>query len=424
MTAPASGPMRTLGFDEVAAIKAEHGSPFYVFWPQRFEENLAAIRSAFADHYQPVGVGYSYKTNYLPAACRIAQRLGAYAEVVSRLEYDLAVRLGYPGERIIWNGPVKRYSDVEEALEQGVLLNLDAPHEIDHVARFRRLHPDAQMAVGLRVNIDLTDESGSSRMQGDVPVGRFGFDDPGLAEAVAALERLGVEVTGLHAHASSSDRGVANYTKIASRLTEVRAGLGLNAVRWLDVGGGFFGPAAEAILSRSVPSFADYADAVASVLLADPWVRQAQPELIVEPGVSVTADALSFVTKVHDTKQVAGKAFVVIDGNIYNDKPTMHAYNHPASLVPQAERTGDGPPGGYDVVGSTCMEVDVTLRNAQLGDVRPGDFIQIDGVGAYSIVMSPPFINPAPAIVSWDGLGFQLVRRPETFDEFFATYVI
>lgn len=416
--------VRTISFDEAAAIEADHGSPFYVFWPQRFEENLEAIGSAFASRYEPVGVAYSYKTNYLPAVCRIAQRFGAYAEVVSRLEYDLAVRLGYPAERIIWNGPVKRYRDIEEALERGVLLNLDAPHEIDHIDRYCRLHPGARAAVGLRVNIELTDESGSSRMQGDVPVGRFGFDDAGLAAAVSALGRLGVEVVGLHAHASSSNRGVANYAKIAARLTAVRADLGLDSIRWLDIGGGFFGPAAEAILGHSVPTFADYAHAVADVLAADRWVNRTQPELIVEPGVSVTADTLSFVANVHDTKQVAGRNFVVLDGSIYNVKPTMHPYNHPASLVPRASRAGEAAALECDVVGSTCMEVDISLQNARLGDVHPGDFVQINGVGAYSIVMTPPFINPAPAIVSWNGSSFELVRRPETFEDFFATYVI
>ena len=52
-------------------------------------------------------IGYSYKTNYLPSLIKEMSNLGAYAEVVSRLEYDLALKIGVKPNKIIFNGPLK-----------------------------------------------------------------------------------------------------------------------------------------------------------------------------------------------------------------------------------------------------------------------------------------------------------------------------
>ena len=46
--------------------------------------------------------------------------------MVSRLEYDLALKIGQPPDKIIFNGPVKQYEDIELALNNGSIVNLDS----------------------------------------------------------------------------------------------------------------------------------------------------------------------------------------------------------------------------------------------------------------------------------------------------------
>jgi hypothetical protein len=75
-----------------------------------------------------------------------------------------------------------------------------------------------------------------------------------------------------------------------------------------------------------------------------------------------------------------------------------------------------------DVVGYTCMEHDCLYRGYR-GALRPGDFVVFENVGAYTIVMQPPFIRPAPAILIWDGEdSFALARRAERFDDLFGAF--
>ena len=48
-----------------------------------------------------------------------------------------------------------------------------------------------------------------------------------------------------------------------------------------------------------------------------------------------------------------------------------------------------------------------------------------DDVGSYSVVMKPPFILPNVAIIELlpDQDGFEVIKRGETFDDVFSTYV-
>src|SRR3990172_8647067 len=112
-------------FETLAKLAQEHGDAYYVLHPERFQTNLRALAGAFRAIYSRTAIGYSYKTNYTPLLCRLADQEGCYAEVVSKMEYDLALRLGVSPGRIIFNGPLKAPEEIEEALLSGALVNLE-----------------------------------------------------------------------------------------------------------------------------------------------------------------------------------------------------------------------------------------------------------------------------------------------------------
>jgi hypothetical protein len=85
----------------------------------------------------------------------------------------------------------------------------------------------------------------------------------------------------------------------------------------------------------------------------------------------------------------------------------------------QGEQPGEVP---VDVVGYTCMEHDCLYRGYHRA-VRPGDFVVFENVGAYTVVMKPPFIRPAPAILVCDEQGsFEVARRAESWDDLFGAF--
>jgi diaminopimelate decarboxylase len=411
-----------LSHTKTRKIEAKFGSPFYILDEATFRKNYDDIAGAFAGRYEKFILAYSYKTNYIPYLCNIIKSKGGFAEVVSRLEYDLALKVGQKPDKIVFNGPVKLYEDIELALKNNSIVNLDSWSEIDHVARYAKKNPNRKIKVGLRINIGLSDNGGRSHIQERLKTGRFGFDpsDSNINKVISRLSRIGnVTVNSLHGHASTTNRSVWCYRIITETLCLIAARFVPDTVKYINIGGGIFGYIPPQMRWAKTPSFGDYAKAVCKVLKNNKWVRRQKPNLMLEPGIAMVANALSFVTKVISVKDIRGRVFVTVDGSGYNVQPTSHKINHPYQIIrkPSSKKRRT-----FSVVGSTCMEKDYLLT--EITDVLPdvGDFIKIDNVGAYTVVLTPPFINPAPAIVVRKSDTFKLVRSKQTLNDMFKNY--
>ena len=410
-----------MNHSEIQNLASQYGSPFYLIDRARFEANFDAIVKAFESRYIPLSPAYSYKTNYIPYLCRVFADKGGWAEVVSRMEYDLAIKVGCDPARIIFNGPVKRPEDIAVALSNGSVVNLDADSEIDAVFAYAAARPEKTVPIGLRVNIGLSDAAGRSHIQNSLKVGRFGFapcDIEAVKHKLAAQRNI--TVVSLHGHTSTTDRSVWCFQTITQTLIDIGRRYFADTIEYLNIGGGMFGIVAPEHRWCAMPSFDDYAEAVCGALKADAWVQKRKPALVIEPGVAMVANAVSFITQVVSVKTVRDKTFVTVDGSAFNTKPTFHAINPPFEAISACG--GDAAVRTFDVVGSTCMEKDVLLSAITASLPKPGDFLRIDNVGAYTVVMTPPFINPAPAIVAQERGAFRCVRRRQTLEDVFAGY--
>ncbi len=396
-------------------------SPFYIVDRKRFEANFDGLTNVFSLRYQPFILAYSYKTNYIPYLCDIVKQKGGWAEVVSRMEYDLAVKIGQEPEKIIFNGPVKTADDIELALNNNSIVNLDSEYEIQSVLSYAQQHSNKEIKIGLRINIGLSDEAGQSHIQNSLKVGRFGFDPVDMENVKNLLLAAGnVKVIGLHGHTSTTDRSNWCFEVITRTLCDMAQKHFSESVQYVNIGGGFFGRMHPDMPFKDTPTFDNYAEVVCNVLNENAWAQQHQPTLVIEPGVAMAADCLSFVTKVISVKTIREQVFVTVDGSAFHTKPTFHSLNLPHKVITRNEGR---PVGGFDVVGSTCMEKDILLKDITTSVPEPGDYIRIDNIGAYTIVMSPAFINPAPAIVADEGGTYILIRRKQTLSEIFSNYI-
>ena len=102
-----------LDINQITELQGRFGTPFYVFDEGAFCRNFDEITAAFSERYEKFLLAYSYKTNYIPYLCGIIRYKGGWAEVVSRMEYDLALKVGQQPNKIVFNGPVKHYEDIE-----------------------------------------------------------------------------------------------------------------------------------------------------------------------------------------------------------------------------------------------------------------------------------------------------------------------
>ena len=262
----------------------------------------------------------------MPALCKIASDAGCYAEVVSEMEYALAKRIGF--KNIIFNGPIKKSPALKDALADKVIINLDSVYELDTVLEYKAEHPDEDICIGLRLNIDLTGDDGISKVQCGLRVGRFGFSEKMLEGIIPKLLSNGIKIISLHGHTSSSDRAVDNYRLITKQMLYICQRFSLNDLQYFDVGGGFFGAAAKGIDVSNKPKYSDYADCILGECLNNDWFNTVQPTIVIEPGVSVVANVFSYVSKIFQTKDLAGTKFLTTDGTVFDVKPCIPIICH------------------------------------------------------------------------------------------------
>ena len=409
--------MEQINYTLLTELDEKYGSPFYIMNPERYRNNINCFLNAFRKRYVNVVAGYSFKTNYVPALCQIALQEGIWAEVVSEMEYELAKKIGF--KNIIFNGPIKRPNVFKKALIDGAVINIDSEYEIEMLCQYRQQHMEEEVKIGLRININITDENGNSTIQCGLRFGRFGFPAEILGKNINRLKDLGIKIVSLHGHTSTSDRAVLNYQIITQHMLRVCEKYMLDDLEYFDIGGGFFGAAPEGMDLTGRPKYEDYANCVLDEALKNEWFLKHQPTIVIEPGSSVVSNVFTYYTKVYQNKRVGHVNFVMVDGTVFDVKPTMHSSNLPHNVYRRCENEEL-----YvcDVVGSTCMEKDIILKDVTLPTVEIGDFIQFYGVGAYTISLTPSFINfLAPILMSKDG-GFVEVRRRQTMDDIMKLY--
>lgn len=405
--------------DLLSRLSKEYGSSFYLFNRDLFIKNLRIFKTSFQKYYSNVALGYSYKTNYLPTACRIAKKEGALAEVVSGLEYRLALALGYQGERIIFNGPLKEESELYQAFNNNSIVHFDSYEEIKILKHYLKKYSDKTVRCALRCNFDIGEER----------ISRFGFDAEsgeveGVYEELFALS--GCRPLGIHCHFSTSHRSLESYKKRTSKLISLaKKNFESKVLNYIDIGGGFFGEMPENIkelFSLDIPSFGEYGKVIGEAMQDN--FSEENVSLLLEPGVSVIANTMSFICRVASIKNIQGRDVVMLTGGIHNVRPTGTNDNIPFRIVKASDeqRKLEGALiGGY-----TCMETDIIAEEYN-GDLNIGDYLIFDNMGAYNIVFKPPFIKGAPPIVQITNKGekysFSLVRERESLDQIFSSYV-
>ncbi len=404
-------------------IASECGHSFYLLDVERFCLNFSRLTAAFRNYYKKTTIAYSYKTNYIPRFCGLVSELGGYAEVVSDMECQIARKVGVGHDKIFYNGPYKNPLAIEELLLGGGVVNADSLTDLNAIIETATRFPNCKVRIGLRCNFDVQDGVMS----------RFGFDVEGedyLKAKKLIADCSNVSLVGLHCHFAARNIGTwINRTKGMLQVIEDHMRTALSPLEYVSLGGGMYGDMPDVLRAQfnvPIPSFEEYAE-VAAKPFADFFAKNPQwgePELLVEPGTALAADAVKFVAQVIGIKDVRGKTIATLAGSIYNINPTPNRKNLPIMVVPSLSLTQER--FVFDCVdfgGYTCIESDYLYKNYR-GSLAVGDYVVFDDVGAYSVVMKPPFILPNFAVVEWDVEkdSPRIIKRREVFDDLFHTY--
>ena len=405
-----------LELPEIQEISNQSKGSFYFLDFDVIENNFQELWTVFKDYYPNTQLAYSFKTNYAPKICALVKTLGGWAEVVSEMEYDMALQIGFPAENIIVNGPLHSAAFIERCLLDRAWVNLDSWYLLEAVTAICKKHPEHQFHLGIRLTFNIR-EAGFSRF------GIEAIDEnmKRLKDWEANLHNC--KIIGFHSHFSNSSRSLDSFTDRLDQMVKwTNRHFGNELPEFVNIGGGFLGKMPDSLSAQfkgNTPDYLDYAKVVAK-RLKESYKDENAPILFLEPGTAVVADAMDFICKVHEVKKIEDQYYAVVDGSNHNINHKWGNEELPIKIY-RANSAQDPSISNFKIVGNTCIEKDV-MRKQVDGSIAIGDFIAFQYTGAYTNVLKQPFIHPCQPIFGRQKGKFSVVKRQEKMEDILATY--
>ena len=416
-----------------------HGTPLHVVHAARLQETAREFQEkARAAYSGKVSVHYAMKCNSVPGVVELIHSAGLNVEVTTGYELQLAQHIGFTPEQLIVNGPGKSIGFLRSCLQANVrLIVVDSLEELDMLESVAtsegkttgilfRINP-GYVPKGMNKGTATASRKGSA----------FGFDLKGgeVSEAFSLLpSRPRLRFYGFHMHIGTGIRTPEAYRGALECLPLLRdlsrsAGFGTQI---LDLGGGIGSRTtrgmttwemalyeAAGILPRqkarhNMTALESFFKGI-SESVCETFRNEALPELIFEPGRSITSQNQFLLLTVQGVKQRPGiGTWVTTDGGLSTVCMPTYYECHELLLCNDVYRPVAGK---VTLNGPACFAGDIIYKNMPMPLLQSGEILALMDSGAYFTALESSFGFPRPAIISVDGRSVQLIRARESFED-------
>ena len=357
----------TLTEAEIRRLAARFGSPLLVVDCEQVRRQYRALRAALP------GVDLHYALKPLPHASVVAtlRDEGAFFDLATTGEVELVKDQGIAPERCIHTHPIKRDSDIRDALRFGVTtFVVDNPDEIRKFVRYRK-RAELLLRVCFRSPTAVCDLSK-----------KFGCEPGAVLGLIETARRLGVRVRGLSFHVGSQATDPSKYIEAIHACTNLIAEAllaGLPSLDVLDIGGGFPVPYIDAVMPIE-----EFCAPIRAALTKLPkHVR-----VIAEPGRFIAAPAAIAVSTVMGKAKRDGRWWYYLDDGLYGSY-SGQLFDH--AKYPVAALRDGGELFESVLAGPTCDSIDVIDDNISLPELEVGDLVVGRMMGAYTWASATDF---------------------------------
>jgi ornithine decarboxylase len=352
---------------EIRRLAARFGSPLLVVDCEQVRRQYRALRDALP------GVDLHYALKPLPHASVVAtlRDEGAFFDLATTGEVELVKAQGIAPERCIHTHPIKRDSDIRDALRFGVTTFVaDNPDEIRKFVRYRK-RAELLLRVCFRSPTAVCDLSK-----------KFGCEPGAVLGLIETARRLGVRVRGLSFHVGSQATDPSKYIEAIQACTNLIAEAllaGLPSLDVLDIGGGFPVPYTDAVMPID-----EFCAPIRAALAKLPrHVR-----VIAEPGRFIAAPAAIAVSTVMGKAKRDGRWWYYLDDGLYGSY-SGQLFDH--AKYPVAALREGGELLESVLAGPTCDSIDVIDDNIALPELEVGDLVVGRMMGAYTWASATDF---------------------------------
>lgn len=410
------------GGKSTVELSEKYGSPIYVMDEVTIRKNCRKYLDAMNKYFDG-----NAKAFYASKACSFKKMYdivgseGMCADVVSVGEIYTAKSAGFPMENLCFHSNSKNDFDIQFAIENGVgcfaVDNLEELESINRIAGEKGI----KRKIIFRVTPGIDTHTYEAVNTGKVD-SKFGFPiETGAAMKIAeiALTKENIILEGFHCHVGSqlfeSSVFIRSAEIMLQFIADVKAKTGFEA-RVLDLGGGYGVRYTEndptIDIEDNIRQVAEYVKSKCAELSLN------VPEVHMEPGRSIVADAGITLYRVSNVKVIEGyKNYVAIDGGM-TDNPRYALYGSAYTVV-AADKADEECDFLCDLVGRCCESGDIIQPKVMLPkSIGRGDLIAVLTTGAYNYAMASNYNRiPRLPVVMVNGETDYLAVRGESLED-------
>ena len=405
-----------LTLEKAKEIREQIPTPFHVYDEAGIRANARALKAAFS--WNPGFREYfAVKATPNPFLLKILHEEGCGCDCATYTELLLSEAVGITGHDVVFSSNVTPELDMRKARDMGVYINLDDATYVDFLASMGPV-PET---VCLRYNPGGSFSLGNTIM--DMPRdAKYGMTEDQMAGAITRLMKLGTKHFGVHAFLASNTTTNEYYPALAGQLfrlaVRLRNATGAH-ISFIDLSGGVgvdyrpeqprcdIGVIGEGVRVK-------YEEILTPNDMGD-------VAIFTELGRFMLAPYGHLISTVIHEKHIY-REYVGLDACAANlMRPAMYGAYHHITVLGKEDAILDHV---YDVTGGLCENNDKFAIERSLPEIQIGDIVAIHDTGAHGFSMGYNYngkLRSAEVLLKEDG-SFQLIRRAETPEDYFATF--
>jgi len=369
-----------LRFEQIKHFAKDLPTPTLVMDLQLIGHKYAELTASFPE----ARIYYAVKANPMKEILTLLNTKGSCFDIASRYELDMMLELGVDPSRLSYGNTIKKRKDIEYFYQKGVrLFATDSENDLLNIAAAA-----PQAKVFFRI---LTEGTGA-----DWPLSRkFGSHSDIIYYLILQARDLGLTPYGLSFHVGSQQRDIGQWDDAIARckyLFDAVAEDGIE-LQMINLGGGF--PASYVDPTYSLQ---EYADEIMRFITED--FGENIPQIILEPGRSLVADAGLIVSEVVNiSRKSKNNMYQWVFLDIGKFGGLIETIDESIKFPIYFER--EGLADEIILAGPTCDSMDILYENVKyhMPDTTvPGDKVYIFTTGAYTRSYSSICFNGFPPL--------------------------
>ncbi|MBL7701378.1 MAG: diaminopimelate decarboxylase [Ferruginibacter sp.] len=398
-----------LSQQQLKNLAAEFGTPLYVYDAEHITAQYKKLTDAFAQTDTKFFYACKALTNI--NILKHINSIGCNVDCSSVNEVKLAFLAGFEPKRILYTSNGIHFSEIEEAQNLGVHINIDSLSNLEKFGqKFGHSYP-----VGLRLRPNIMG-GGNLKVSTGHDQSKFGIPVDQLDQILDVVSKYNLHIQNLHIHTGSDIKDVDVFVKGIEVLFDIIPSF--KKLESIDLGGGFKVPYQDGDGETDMPLLAKKVNEAFS---NHPNPNGKHLQVWFEPGKFLVSGAGYLLTEVNVIKENPNTTFVGINSGLNHlIRPMFYDAYHKIENI--SNPTGEEK--SYAVTGYIC-ETDTFAWDRKLNEVKEGDLLVFYNAGAYGFEMSSNFNSrqkPAEVLVKDDKV--QLIRRRDEFEDLLKNQII